>query len=129
MKEHELLKEIGRIVRDAKTLTAALRRVQTVLADHCGGALLIIRPEAPGSAISTAPAVCDFLESRQYPVRGFYAAPLNYGARAAGTFIACIGTWGVPCDLLRRVTNFAGQQLADLARRLALPTLEYVEAS
>jgi hypothetical protein len=129
MKEQELLKEIARIVREADSLAAALRLIQSLLATHCGGALLIIRPEAPGSAISAAPAVCAFLESKQFPLRGFYAAPLNYGSRATGTFVACIGTWAVPCDLLRRVTNYAGQQLAELARRLAVPALEYVEVA
>jgi hypothetical protein len=128
MKERDLLKEIGRIAGEAESLTAALGNVQTLLADQCGGALLIIRPEGPSAAISAAPAVCAFLESRQFPVRGFYSTPLHCGA-VVGTFVACIGTWGVPCELLRRVTNFAGQQFAELARRLAMPILEYVEAA
>src|SRR6266851_4481291 len=129
MKENELLSEIGNIVRHADGIPSALTRIQSLLASHCGGALLIIRPASPGAVLPAVPAVCEFLESRQFPFRGLYMAPLNSGNRAEGTLVACLGTWSVPGDLLRRITNFVGQQLTDLARRLALPSIEYAEAA
>src|SRR5438270_7181110 len=115
MKENELLSEIGRIVRSADGLGPALRRVQALIAGQYGGALLIIRPVSSGTSLPPAPALYDFLESREFPFRALYTAPLNPGNRAAGTLVACIGTWGAQADLLRRVTNFVGQQLTDLA--------------
>ncbi|MCU1326753.1 MAG: hypothetical protein JWN34_2123 [Bryobacterales bacterium] len=130
MKEKELLREIGSLVRESDGLNSALSRVQTLIASECGGALLILRPEASATtAISAAPAVCEFLESRVFPFRGLYVAPVSAGNRAKGTLVACIGTWGVPGELLHRITTFAGQQLTELARRLALPSLEYAEAA
>ena len=130
MQERELLKEIGSLVRESDGLQSALRRMQALIANECGGALLIIRPESSATtAISAAPAVCEFLESRQYPFRGLYVAPVSAGSRTVGTLVACIGTWGVPGELLRRITTYAGEQLSALARRLALPALEYAEAA
>ncbi len=129
MQEKELLREIAEVVRLADDIPAALTQVQSLLANTCGGALLIVRPVTAGAVLPETPAVCEFLESRRFPFRGLYMTPLNSGHRAAGTLVACIGTWGVPGDLLRRIATFVGQQLTDLARRLALPALEYAEAA
>ncbi|HXJ43895.1 MAG TPA: hypothetical protein VNH18_31710 [Bryobacteraceae bacterium] len=129
MKEDELLHEIVRIVRDADGMNVALGRIQHLLASEWGGALLIIRPSLTKSTISIPPAVSGFLESQEFPFRGLYVAPVNTGARAAGTLVACIGTWGAPREIFRRVTNFAGQQLTDLANRLSLREIEYAEAT
>ncbi|MDQ1473694.1 MAG: hypothetical protein QOJ99_5174, partial [Bryobacterales bacterium] len=125
----ELLGEIGNVIRHADDLPSALTRIQSLLASHCGGALLIIRPASSGAVLPAVPAVYAFLESRQYPFRGLYMAPVNSGGRAVGTLLACIGTWGAPGDLLARITVFVGQQLTALARRLALPSIEYAEAA
>jgi hypothetical protein len=129
MKENELFREIVRIVRDENGLSAALHRIQSLLASEWGGAILIIRPASAAAAVSFPPAICEFLESREFPFRGLYTAPLQSGTLSQGTLVACIGTWGVSGEILRRVTNFAGQQLTDLARRLSLPALEYAEAA
>ena len=129
MKENEVLLEIGNIARLADGIPSALTRIQTLIAAYCGGALLIVRPASSGPVLPETPAVCEFLESRQFPFRGLYMTPLNAGHRAAGTLVACIGTWGVPGDLLRRIAGFIGQQLTSLARRLALHSLDYAEAA
>jgi len=128
MKEKELFREIVRIAHDADGLTPALARIQSLLASEWGKALLIIRPASPAAVTSLPPAVSNFLDSRDFPFRGLYIAPLLSGTETAGTLVACIGTWNAPTDTLRRITNFASQQLIDLARRLALPRLEYAEA-
>ncbi|MEO8660130.1 MAG: hypothetical protein ABI693_16795 [Bryobacteraceae bacterium] len=128
MKEKELFREIVRIAHDAGGLNDALHRIQSLLATEWGGALLVIRPASTSKVTSFPPVVSSFPESRDFPFRGLYVAPLRSGNETAGTLVACIGTWGAPTDTLRRITNFASQQLIDLARRLALPRLEYAEA-
>lgn len=129
MRENELLGEIGNIIRQADALPSALTRIQSLLASHCGAALLIVRPASSEAVLPSVSAVYDFLESRLYPVRSLCMAPVNPGGRPAATLIACIGTWGAPGDLLSRVTNYVGGQLSELALRLALPSIEYAEAA
>src|SRR4051812_28180904 len=102
MKQNELFQEIVRIVGDADGLSAALHSIQSLLAAEWGGAILIIRPAS--SALSFPHNVCEFLESRDFPFRGLYTAPLKTGAASAGTLVACIGTWGTPGEVLRSVT-------------------------
>jgi len=127
MNERELLTEIVRIARHADGLTPALRQIQTLIAKEYGGALLMIRPPAPGAALAS-PAVHDFLEAKDFPFRGLYTAPLTTRRRDTATLVACIGTWGAPGEILRRIVTFAGEQLTELARRLSLHTLDYAEA-
>jgi hypothetical protein len=129
MKERELLSEIVRITRDAEGLGLALRQLQNLLATEYGGALLILRPASGSPATAASPHISEFLESRNFPFRGLYTAPVAGARRHAGTLVACIGAFGAPGDLLRRVTAFAAEQISDLARRLALPALEYTEAA
>lgn len=134
MKQNEIFRQISRIVHDADCLSAALSGIRAILATEWGGAVLIIRPASTAQGNSFPPAISEFLESREYPFRGLYTAPLRNGARTAGTLVACIGSFYLGSsqafgDSLRAVTDYAGNQLADLARRLALPALEYAEAA
>src|SRR4051794_715263 len=129
MKEKALSREIARIAQDADSLSAALNRIQFLLAAEWGGALLIIRPVRAASTAPFPPKVCEFLDSRDFPFRGLYTAPLETGAASAGTLMACIGSWGAPGEAHRTIANFAGQQLTYVLRRLAIPLPEYAEAA
>jgi hypothetical protein len=129
MKNNEQFDEIIRIVRESDSLSAALKRIQSFLASAWGEALLIIRPASMASAVSLPAGISAFLESRNFPFRGMYTAPLQTGTLSHGTLVACIGTRGAPRETLCRVTNLVGQELTGLLRRLALPVLEYTEAA
>jgi len=125
VKEPEILREIDHIVGIADGIQSALTQIQALLARYCGEALLIIRPAEPGPVLPGTSAAFEFLESREFPFRGLYMAPLRAGNRNAGTLIICIGTWGVPGDLPRRITNYLGQRLSTLASS----SMEYAEAA
>ncbi len=129
MKEKELLGEIENVVRNAEGLTSALTRIKALIGAYCGGAVLAIRPESFGRATSTPPPVLELLESREFPFRGLYFAPVSYGSGPIHTFIACLGTWGISADSLRRITTFTAQQLSELISRLGIPVTEYAEAA
>ena len=129
MKEKELLGEIESVVRSAEGLGPALNCIKALIGAYCGGAVLVIRPESFGHATSTPPRVLEFLESRQFPFRGLYFAPVNYEKGPPHTFIACMGTWGIAADSLRRITTFTAQQLSVLISRLDISVTEYAEAA
>lgn len=128
MKEQELNTEIAGIVRRARSLAPALHEIRQLIAQEFGAALLVVRPAAGGTSLP-ASIVSEFLESRQFPFRALYTAPLKAEGREAGTLVACIGTWGSSGDILRRITTFAGEQLAALLRRLPAQSLVYTEAA
>ena len=128
MKDQELHTEIAGIVRRAGSLAPALHEIRSLIAREFGAALLVVRPSASGSTLP-ANIVSEFLESREFPVRALYTAPVKAEGREAGTLVACIGTWGTSGDILRRITTFAGEQLAALLRRLPAQSLVYTEAA
>ena len=128
MKEQELHTEIAGIVRRARSLAPALHEIRSLIAREFGAALLVVRPAANGSALP-ASVVSEFLESREFPVRALYTTPLKSEGKEAGTLVACIGSWGTSSDVLRRITTFAGEQLASLLRRLPAQSLVYTEAA
>ena len=118
MNEHELMSEIGGIARLAHSLDEAVTRIESLLAHEIGSATLTLQPVQNGSPFLAGTGVSRFLESREFPFRGLYTAPLVKGDRPRGMLIACFGTWGAPGDLLQRATAYTAEQLGTLLGRV-----------
>lgn len=114
--ERQLISEIGGIIRRAGSVEEAVARIEGFLAPEIGSVTLLLRP-LDGSRLNEV-AVSRFLESREFPFRGIYTAPLVAGGRSRATLVACFGTWGAPGELLRRATASIAKDLGSLASRL-----------
>ena len=118
MNERELMSEIGGIARLAHSLDEAVTRIESLLAHEIGSATLTLQPVQNRSPFLAGTGVSRFLESREFPFRGLYTAPLVKGDRPRGMLIACFGTWGAPGDLLQRATAYTAEQLGTLLGRV-----------
>jgi hypothetical protein len=118
MNERHLISEIGGIARRAESLDEALTRMESLLGREVGAATLLLRPVG-GSGLNES-VVSTFLESREFPFRGVYTAPL---AAQGQSLVACFGSWGEPGDLLRRATASIARDLSLLAGRLGVNTV------
>jgi hypothetical protein len=114
--ERQLISEIGGIVRRAGSVEEAVTSIQRFLGPEVGSVTLLLRPV--GSNQFREGAVSKFLESREFPFRGVYTAPLVADGQSRATLIACFGTWGAPGELLRRTTASIARDLGALAGRL-----------
>src|SRR5580698_4550539 len=119
MNERELISEIGGIARLAHSLDEAVTRIERLLAREIGSATLLLRPVQHGSPLLAGTGVARFLESREFPFRGLYTAPLVKGDRPRGMLVACFGSWGAPGDLLQRATAYTAEQLGTLPGRVS----------
>jgi len=116
MNERELIAEIGGIVRAANSLDEAVGRVESLLSREIGAATLQVRLLQSGSPVFAGTGVSQLLESRAFPFRALYTAPLR-GDRPRETLLACFGTWDAPGELLQRVTAYTAEQLGTLLQR------------
>jgi len=117
--ESELISEIRGIARKSGSLVEAVDRIENLLAREVGAATLILRPVECGSPFLTGTGVTKFLESRDFPFRGLYTAPLVQGDHPRGVLVACFGTWDVPAEMLQRATVYTAAQLGSLLGRTA----------
>lgn len=115
--ETHLLTEITGVARIAGSLEEALRRMEALLAGEIGAATLSVRNGASAAPLLASGTLSRFFESKEFPFRGIYTAPLAEGGRPAVTLVAVFGAWGAPGDFLRRATAHAAAQLARFVPR------------
>jgi hypothetical protein len=108
--ESELRQEIGRIARESSILEDAIQKMRALLGVEIGETNLLVRPARCNFSAFREPAVAEFLESRTFPFRGVYTAPLG----AAGVLIACVGSWGAPSGAIQHLVEHAGTRLSPL---------------
>jgi hypothetical protein len=115
--ERELILEISRIGHASTSVAEAIHTLQALLAGEIGASVLVVRPIHRVASSLAAESISEFLDSRRFPFRGLYTAPLVVGGRELGRLIACFGSFGSPGELLRRLTAHAAQQLGELLDR------------
>ena len=57
------------------------------------------------------------MDSREFPFRGLYTAPLIVGNRKVGRLIACFGSFGAPVKSLPGLTAHVARQLSEIMSR------------
>lgn len=117
MSEKEILVEISRITRSAQSAAEAAEKIEAQLALEIGSALIRLRPPGARTALFADSPISRFMESREFPFRGLYVAPLAVRGEEAGTLVACFGSWGARGEFLQRATAHTGDQLAALLAR------------
>jgi hypothetical protein len=115
--ERNLIPVINRLSRHARSVDEAIELFESLLAGEVGGATLLVDPVEEGISPRTGETVAAFMESRQFPFRGVYTAPLTVGARKVGKLIACFGSFGAPGKLLPQVTAHVARQLSEILGR------------
>jgi len=115
--ERELIVEISRIGRESNSVDEALDRVRSLLAAEIGGSALLIDPSEQGISSWAAKSVSEFLDSRRFPFRGLYTAPLIAENWKAGRLIACFGSFECQGVFLQHLAAHAAQQLGKLLER------------
>jgi hypothetical protein len=110
MTEKEFIREMNRIVRESSILEDAIEKAQALVAVEIGEARLLVRPVICSASVFGERAVREFLESRRFPFRGVYSAPLG----ADGVLIACIGSWGAPLETTQLLVDHAAVRLLPL---------------
>ena len=61
--------------------------------------------------------LADFLDSRQFPFRGFYTAPVDADDGASGRLIAGFASHGLPGPLLPKLSKHIANELGQLLAR------------
>ena len=115
--ERDLLTVINRLSRQSKNVDDAIESLRSMLASEVGGATLLLEPLEEGLSLWVAKSTAAFMDSRQFPFRGLYTAPLMVGSRKVGRLIACFGSYGAPGPLLPRLTSHVAQQLGEILGR------------
>jgi hypothetical protein len=115
--ERNLIPVINSLSRQAKSVDEAIELFQSLLAGEVGGATLLVDPVREGISPGTGKTVAAFMESRQFPFRGLYTAPLTVGSRKVGKLIACFGSFGAPGKTLPEVTAHIARQLSEILGR------------
>ncbi len=125
MSTNEFVREINRIVRESVLEQDAIENAQALFAAEFGETRLLVRPAIWDGSIFAEPAVRDFIESRRFPFRGVYAAPLGPDA----VLIACIGSWGAPIDSIQSLVEHVALRLAPLSEEARRPAARQSEAA
>lgn len=113
MSEKEFVREMNRIVRESNIAEDAIEETQALFAAEFGETRLVLRPMSSTASPFGEPVVRDFIESRRFPFRGVYTAPLGMD----GVLIACIGSWGAPIETIQSLVEHAAVRLAPLFER------------
>jgi hypothetical protein len=115
--ERNLIPVINGLSRQARSVDEAIELFESLLAGEVGGATLLVDPVEEGISPGTGKTVAAFMESRQFPFRGLYTAPLTVGTRKVGKLIACFGSFGAPGRSLPEVTAHIARQLSEILGR------------
>jgi hypothetical protein len=115
--EKELNLEISRTVHESKSVDEAAQFAQSLLAKEIGGSRLLLDFAEPGNPSLAAKSASEFLDSREFPFKGLYTAPLLVGNQRAGRLIACFGSFEFPGELFQRLTAHIANQLGQLLTR------------
>jgi hypothetical protein len=113
----DLIAVISHLGRQANNLNDAVHLFQPELANRIGNAVLLIDHLDYGMSPSIAQSTAAFLDSREFPFRGLYTAPLTVGHRKVGRLIACYGSFGAPEKTLPEVTSHVARQLSTILAR------------
>jgi hypothetical protein len=97
---------------------------QSALAERIGSAALTVDLSDGGMSPSLARSTPEFMDSREFPFRGMYTAPLAVGSRKVGRLVACFGTFGAPGKILPELTAHVARQLVEILRRTSLTVPE-----
>jgi len=86
-----------------------LESISALLTVHIGSATLFVRPFAHGYPFlpHSHPSgfnVTRFLESREFPFRALYTAPIVHQGRSRATLVGCFGSWGASGEFLQLMT-------------------------
>lgn len=115
--ERDLIPVISRLSRQSKSVGEAIELFQSVLAGEIGSATLLVDLIDEGMSPSVAKSTAAFMDSREFPFRGLYTAPLRVGNRKVGRLVACFGTFGVPGKSMPALTSHVARQLEEVLRR------------
>jgi len=115
--ERDLIPVISRLARRSKSTDEAMELFQPVLAGQIGGATLILDPVDEGISTAVSKSIAAFMDSREFPFRGLYTAPLIVGNRKVGRLIACFGSFGAPVKSLPVLTAHVARQLSEIMNR------------
>jgi hypothetical protein len=127
--ERELIVEISRIVHESTSVDEALKAAQSLLAVEIGGATLLLDPAESGISSWAAKSASEFLDSREFPFRGLYTAPLMIGDERAGRLIACFGSFESPGSFPQRLTAHIALQFGPLLARTRREVASRAEAA
>jgi len=127
--ENEIIREISRIGHESVSVDEAVRIVQSLLATEIGGSKLILDSEDLGISARVAKSTSEFLDSREFPFRGLYTAPLMVGNKTAGRLIACFGSFESPGEFLQRLTAHIAHQFEQLLSRIHSEVISRAEAA
>lgn len=115
--EKNLAPAISRLSHQTSSISEAVAQFQSLIADEIGGAALLVEPVKEGIPNPIAHSVSEFMESRRFPFRGLYTAPLMAGNRKVGRLVACFGSFGAPGNSLPKLTLHMARQLSDILSR------------
>jgi hypothetical protein len=127
--ESEIIREISRIGYESKSVDQAVEVIQSLLATEIGGSTLLLDPAELGISAWVAKSASAFLDSREFPFRGLYTAPLMVGGKTAGRLIACFGSFESPGEFLQRLTAHIAQQFGQLLARTHGEVISRAEAA
>jgi hypothetical protein len=127
--ESELVREISRIGHESKGVDEAVKVVQSLLVTEIGGSTLLLDSADLGISAPVAKSASEFLDSREFPFRGLYTAPLMVGSKTAGRLIACFGSFESPGEFLQRLTAHIAQQFGQLLGRTHGEVISRAEAA
>jgi hypothetical protein len=115
--ERNLIPAINSLSRQAKSADEAIELFQSLPAGEVGDATLLMDAVEEGVSPDTGKTIAAFMESREYPFRGLYTAPLTVGSRKAGRLVACFGSFGAPGKSLPQLTAHIARQLSEILGR------------
>lgn len=127
--EREVILEINRIGHESDSVEEAVELAQSLLAEEIGGSALLLDPVEQGISPWAAKSIVEYLDSRQFPFRGVYTAPLIVEDKKVGRLIACFVSFGSPSEFLQHLTAHIAQQLGELLARTHRTILSRPEAA
>jgi hypothetical protein len=122
--ENYLIPVMNRLARQARNINEAIALLQPLLAGEIGGATLFVDTNPERISPSVMKFTAAFLDSRQFPFRGLYTAPLKVGGRKVGLLVACFGSFGVPGKLLPALTSQLAGRLNEILARTSRAVTE-----
>lgn len=115
--KRDLIPVIGRLSRQSKSVDEAIEQLQLLLAGEIGGAALQVETLENGTSPLVAQSVSALMDSREFPFRGLYTAPLIVGNRKVGRLVACFGSLGASGRSLATLTTYVARQLSEILSR------------
>jgi hypothetical protein len=100
--EKNLVPAINSLSRQAKSVDEAINLFQSLLAHELGGATLLMDSVEEGISPDAGKTVAAFMESRQFPFRGLYTAPLTVGSKKWAVFSHASGRSAPPENRCRK---------------------------